>query len=174
MTLTTPETNAYASNILSLIRQLLGASLWEIYKHFALEILEGSRHSTYLKYASDVLVDLIQNRPAVVLLHNDLALQIHSARDTDLPSLDMPIGVSMEVVESYFEMCHRYFGAGAQVSEEVDANLAYEMDLDLEEVDEAEIARREAIRFLSEDSKLKQERQKAMDGLLNAMTSLGL
>jgi hypothetical protein len=165
------ECDTYAGTILALISEMFGPTHWLMYKQYTLDILQASPTAAQ---SADALVQLIQSRAGVVLLHNDLALETHSGRTTDLPCLDIPLNVPAYVVEGYFELCQMHFGAAAHIDSLVrDVEM---MDTSGTEQDRgpAEVARCDAISFLSEQSRPTPQTQMAMDTLLDAMASLGL
>ncbi|KAF2635416.1 hypothetical protein P280DRAFT_484644 [Massarina eburnea CBS 473.64] len=96
----------YASFLLTLIHRTLGDNDWGIYRELACSLLRNS-FST-LSDATDASKSLYalvqQSKYAVMLLHNDLALQLYDDAPTDLPHADIPSSTSEEIRRIYFEL----------------------------------------------------------------------
>jgi hypothetical protein len=145
-----------AATILALISELFGPTHWNMYSvQYVLDILQGAHNATC---SANALVQLIQNRPGAVLLHNDLALEVYTGDNTDLPCLQVPVHIPDHVTDEYLKLCYVENSA---------------LSVDMVE-DTPHIARWEAINFLSGKSRPSPQNQIDIDTLADLMANVGL
>jgi hypothetical protein len=104
MSTTKSENDRYAATLLALICSSLSPEHWSLYQRCVLEILNSPFHQFN---AFMQLCKIVEDKPAVVLLHNDLALETRTGGLRDLPSMTIPQNVPDDVVKQYFDLVRK-------------------------------------------------------------------